>query len=95
MSGIFFVFLGIVIAGIIVNAKQGSSSNNWMDEIQVKEEIERHDNQQFMDKMQRQQHQQFVDWSMEESRKSVTPFEQGGYDMHNGNSFNDFHNGGF
>lgn len=32
---------------------------------------------------------------MEESRKSVTPFEQGSYDMHNGNSFNDFHNGGF
>ena len=32
------------------------------------------------------EHQQ---WVMEESIKSVTPFEYGGYDMDNGNSFND------
>lgn len=28
-------------------------------------------------------------WAMDESIKSVTPFECGGYDMNNGNSFND------
>lgn len=29
-----------------------------------------------------------MDWSMEESLKSVTTFEHGGYDMDQGNSFN-------
>ncbi|KZL92811.1 hypothetical protein [Clostridium magnum] len=80
----FFVVCGVVIFGFISNARKGNhSSNNCINDIQVKEEMER------------QQHQQFVDWSMEKSRKSVTPFESGGYDMHNGNSFNDPHNGGF
>lgn len=27
-------------------------------------------------------------WAMEESRKSVMPFEMGGYEMNQGNSFN-------
>lgn len=35
----------------------------------------------FQDEMNRQ--------FMEESIKTVTPFEHGGYDMHNGNSFNE------
>ncbi len=33
--------------------------------------------------------QEFSEWSMDECMKSVTPFEHGGYDMDNGNSFND------
>lgn len=37
--------------------------------------------------------QEFNDWSMEENRKTITPFEQGGYDMEQGNSFNDSNNG--
>jgi ABC-type sulfate transport system substrate-binding protein len=42
----------------------------------------------FNEEIIRQQDQQF----MEESLKSVTPFEMGGYDMTQGNSFNDFNN---
>lgn len=93
----FIIVVGIVVVfRIITNVTNGNhSSNNWMNDIRVKEDMERLHNQRFMDEMQRQQHQQFVDWSMEESRKSVTPFESGGYDMNNGNSFNDPHNGGF
>lgn len=30
-----------------------------------------------------------LEWAMDESSKSVTPYEHGGYDMDNGNSFND------
>ena len=40
----------------------------------------------FMEQQQREHER----WAMEESLKSVTPFEHGGYDMHNGNSFNNF-----
>lgn len=47
------------------------------------------------DEIQRQQNQQFLEWSMEEGRKSVTPVEHGGYDMTQGNSFNDHNMGGF
>jgi len=39
--------------------------------------------------MEQQQQQRFMD----ESIKSVTPFEHGGYDMTHRNSFNDFNNG--
>ena len=39
----------------------------------------------FQDEMNRQ----FIDYSLDESRKTVTPFEHGGYDMHHGNSFNE------
>ena len=49
--------------------------------------------QQLMDQ-QNQMDQQFNQWAMDESIKSVTPFEMGGYDMSCGNSFNDF-GGGF
>ncbi|MCC3351823.1 hypothetical protein [Ruminococcus albus] len=35
-----------------------------------------------------EQQRQFNDWSTQESLKSVTPFEMGGYDMNQGNSFN-------
>lgn len=48
-------------------------------------------NQAFMDEMNRQQNQFFMD----ECLKSVTPWEMGGYDMNNGNSFNNFGNGMF
>lgn len=43
-------------------------------------------NRLFMEQQQRENER----WVMEESMKSVTPFEHGGYDMHNGNSFNNF-----
>lgn len=33
--------------------------------------------------------------AMDESMKIITPVEQGGYNMDQGNSFNDFNNGGF
>lgn len=53
-----------------------------------------------------QQHDEFVrqqnewamsenEWAMSESLKSCTPFEHGGYDMNQGNSFNNFGNGMF
>lgn len=35
-----------------------------------------------------QMNRQLQQWAMEESRKSVTPFEMGGYDLTQGNSFN-------
>ena len=35
-------------------------------------------NEQMQEEIQRQQNQQFMDWSMEESEKIVAPFEQGG-----------------
>lgn len=36
-----------------------------------------------------EQNRQFMQHGMDESIKSVTPFEMGGYDMNQGNSFND------
>lgn len=48
------------------------------------EEVQRQQSQQFVEEMQRQQDHQFI----EESLKSVTPFELGGHDMMQGNSFN-------
>ena len=42
--------------------------------------------QQFMREQEQLHMQEFMDFSM----KSVTPFEQGGFDMTQGNSFNDF-----
>lgn len=45
----------------------------------------------FMDQMIHQQNdefnRQFMDWSMEESLKSVTPFDMGGYDTNPCNNF--------
>lgn len=42
--------------------------------------------QQFMREQEQLHMQEFMDFSI----KSVTPFEQGGFDMTQGNSFNDF-----
>lgn len=42
-------------------------------------------NRLFQDEMNRQ----FMDYSMEECMKASTPFEHGGYDMTQGNSFNE------
>lgn len=42
-------------------------------------------NRLFQDEMNRQ----FMEYSMEECMKASTPFEQGGYDMTQGNSFNE------
>jgi hypothetical protein len=44
-------------------------------------------NKQF-DYMADEQNRQFNEWSMNETMKATTPFEQGGYDMNQGNSFN-------
>ncbi len=38
--------------------------------------------------VQQEQQRQFNNWAMEENCKSVTPFEMGGYEMNQGNSFN-------
>ena len=35
------------------------------------------------------------EWAMSETMKACTPFEHGGYDMNQGNSFNNFNNGMF
>lgn len=62
---------------------------------QFMDEMNRQQQQQFMDEINRQQQQQFVDWSMDECTKTGTPFEDGGYNMDQGNSFNmdNFNNG--
>jgi hypothetical protein len=74
-----------------ISQNQGNFTNGDMNNTFVNEDMNNED----MEEMQRQQHQQFVDWSMQESMKSVTPVEHGGYDMNQGNSFNDPGMGGF
>ena len=68
--------------------------------------LERHQQERFMqqeqfvhsqqrDRFIQEQHHQQQEWMTEESIRSVTPFEMGGYDMTQGNSFNNFENNGF
>ena len=45
--------------------------------------------QQMQEDMHRENNDRFMSDMMNESQKSVTPWEHGGYDMNQGNSFND------
>lgn len=79
-----FVFILIVIDVIYGLVTGGSSSKHSYDDF----EFQRECNQRQFDEHNR--------WAMEEGRKSVTPFEMGGYDMTQGNSWNnDCGGGGF
>ncbi|MBL4933283.1 hypothetical protein [Clostridium paridis] len=65
--------------------KRRSNSRNLFTD-----EMNRQQFQEFQEEMNRQQFQNFE----RESLKQITPFEHGGYDMTQGNSFNDNnHNG--
>ena len=78
----FGLFFGFICVVVMINLFSGESS----------EDYQRH----HMDDFQQQQFDQHNRWAMEESRKSVTPFEMGGYDMTQGNSWNnDCGGGGF
>lgn len=99
---VFFIFFSVIRGFFATKRKineltnqisqnKGNFTNEDMNNTLVNEDMDNG----LMEEMQRQQNQQFVDWSMEESMKSVTPFEQGGYDMDQGNSFNDPGMGGF
>ncbi|GAB1476451.1 hypothetical protein MASR2M70_12850 [Bacillota bacterium] len=50
--------------------------------------------QDFMDQLHQQQMHEFSQWATDECTKCGTLFEHGGYDMGQGNSFNDFGCGG-
>lgn len=81
-----------------MNREQGQQ---FMDEInrqqeqQFMDETNRQQEQQFIDEVNREQEQRFIDWGMDECTKTGTPFEDGGYNMDQGNSFNmdNFNNG--
>lgn len=96
-GSMIFIGLGLLVYGLKKFSMKSESYDGY--------DYEAYDNQQneqarliqeeqfrsFNEEMIRQQDQQF----MEESLKSVTPFEMGRYDMTQGNSFNDFNNGMF
>lgn len=93
---ILVLFGGMILAGLglLVNvlkkfSMKSESYNGYNHEAYDSQNEEQF--RLFNEEMVRQQNQQF----MEESLKSVTPFEMGGYDMTQGNSFNDFNNGMF
>ncbi len=69
------------------------AQQNWMMQEMLRQqqewemqEMQRQQQEWAMQEMQRQQQE----WAMQESMKAVTPFEMGGYDMTQGNSFNQF-----
>lgn len=75
------------------------SNNNWnfgQEQQRIFEEQAQIHQQQIFQEQQRQcqqqqfdeQNRQFQQWSMDENMKAATPFEMGGYDMNQGNSFN-------
>ena len=91
--------------------KQLSGANTWQEEQRIQDELNRLQQQMIQDQnlinmgmdMQNFQNQQNLDQQMQQmndfmnfSMDSVTPFEMGGMDMNQGNSFNDMNNcGGF
>lgn len=96
-GSMIFIGLGLLVYGLKKFSMKSESYNGYGYEV-----YDNHQNEQarliqedqfrsFNEEIIRQQDQQF----MEESLKSVTPFEMGGYDMMQGNSFNDFNNGMF
>lgn len=93
MLGLFasmiLVGVGLLVSGVKKFSMKSESYNgyNYEDYDSQNEEQLRLLNEEMV----RQENQQF----MEESLKSVTPFEMSGYDMTQGNSFNDFNNGMF
>lgn len=95
---IMAVFILIFMVGLIYTLIRdvGSSKSpkgHEMDSSDIlNQQLTNQMNQQHMqiiEEMNRQQHEQLMNFSTEEAQKSVTPFEQGGYDMTQGNSFND------
>ncbi len=83
LFGVVFILIVIdVIYGLVTGGS--SSKHSYDDDF----EFQRECNQRQFDEHNR--------WAMEEGRKSVTPFEMGGYDMTQGNSWNnDCGGGGF
>ena len=91
--------------------EQLSGANTWQEEQRIQDELNRLQQQMIQDQnlinmgmdMQNLQNQQNLDQQMQQmndfmnfSMDSVTPFEMGGMDMNQGNSFNDMNNcGGF
>lgn len=51
------------------------------------------ENERFGNEVNMEQDQQFMDWSTDQTMKSGIPFEDGGYNMDQGNSFNDMNMG--
>lgn len=83
---------GFMAGNMAVNAIFGQDNQaqfrNFMDQTNWEQ-------QHFMDEMNQQQFQQFMNDSMQFGMDSVTPFEHGGFDMNEGNSFNMDFGGGF
>ncbi len=91
--------------------EQYDCANSWAEEMRIQEEMNRLQQQMINDQnlinmgmdMQNLQDQQSLDMQMQQmndfmdtSLNNVTPFEMGGMDMTQGNSFNDMNNcGGF
>ena len=87
---LFIVTLPLVITiSVLASAGKGGifhsgDSFGYSDQLfqqQMQENMHRENNDRFMRDM--------MNESMNESLKSVTPWEHGGYDMNQGNSFND------
>lgn len=87
---IIFMIVSFIISPILHLGKrsrkkeQEQQFQNLMNQQQFQQFIQEQQFQQFMD----EDVQRSIQWSVDEGMKSVTPFEHGGYDMNNGNSFN-------
>lgn len=94
-------FMVIVVIVKIVSFSQGKTDrNSTQNQNFMQNQQQDALNQQMLQEQLRQQNEiaqqtqeeqfrQNQQWFMDESQKSVTPFEQGGYNLNNGNSFND------
>lgn len=85
--------VGVAIFAIIKTDKNWTNKHNE-EENYISNSLDiDHQNtnmQYFFDEMNRQDSQEFAHWPLEESRKSVTPFEHGGYDMNNNHNMSGF-----
>lgn len=93
-----FIGLGLIVYGI----SRGLGQKDFFRKGEYKSYYNFNEGQRLFNEQQRlfdeQQNQLSSEEFMQESLKNVTPFEDGGYDMLNGNSFNDcnnFNNGMF
>ena len=108
MDKTFFIIVAIVIAIINVvkilvplfgqmgTTTGATGSKDWWQTAgfdYANKQLFDQQNQQLLDQQNQQMIAQQNQWFMEESLKSVTPWEMGGYDLNQGNSFNNFGGG--
>lgn len=101
MSIIIFMFLIVTIVALastvlLAGNSQSSDDYDYSEHCYYENLIDDGNrmNDEMFQQFMREQEQLIIDQQMQEfmdfSMKSVTPFEQGGFDMTQGNSFNDF-----